>query len=376
MNVAGVILAGGRSSRMGGRDKALIQLGAKPLLAHVLDRLRPHLAMIALNSNADPALFASSGLDVLADRSDDRPGPLAGLLAAMEWAASKGATHVLVTPADTPFIPDDLVASFSAATTPERPVVLAASNGARHPVTGLWPVTLREPLARFIVEDDKRRVTTFADRHGAQTLDFPLVATAGGEPYDPFFNVNTPDDLAAAEAILRRINPPSQRVFGITGWKNSGKTTLTERLVAELTARGWRVSTIKHAHHEFDIDKPGADSFRHRQAGASEVAIVSGRRWALMHELRDENEPRLDEILARMSPCDLIVVEGYKREDHLKIECRRLGAKDTASLAVSDARIVAVAADHDAAGETIPVFDLDDVPAIASFVERVTGLAG
>ena len=89
------------------------------------------------------------------------------------------------------------------------------------------------------------------------------------------------------------------RVFGITGWKNSGKTTLTERLVSELVARGWKVSTIKHAHHDFDIDKPGADSFRHREAGATEVAIVSGRRWALMHELRGEDEPSLDAILAR-----------------------------------------------------------------------------
>ena len=106
----------------------------------------------------------------------------------------------------------------------------------------------------------------------------------------------------------------SDAVFGITGWKNSGKTTLTERLVAEFTRRGFRVSTVKHAHHDFDIDREGADSYRHRLAGAAEVAIVSGRRWALMHELRGEDEPKLDEILARLAPCDLVLVEGYKRE--------------------------------------------------------------
>ena len=106
----------------------------------------------------------------------------------------------------------------------------------------------------------------------------------------------------------------SGAVFGITGWKNSGKTTLTERLVAEFTRRGFRVSTVKHAHHDFDIDREGADSYRHRLAGAAEVAIVSGRRWALMHELRGEDEPKLDEILARLAPCDLVLVEGYKRE--------------------------------------------------------------
>ena len=157
-------------------------------------------------------------------------------------------------------------------------------------------------------------------------------------------------------------------VFGITGWKNSGKTTLTERLVAEFTRRGYRISTVKHAHHSFDIDKEGTDSFRHRTAGAHEVAIVSHGRWALMHELRDEDEPPLAQILARLAPCDLVLVEGYKREAHLKIETRRLGAKDTAPLSPSDPAIVAVAADVPQPGEPLPVFRIDDVSAIADFI--------
>lgn len=167
----------------------------------------------------------------------------------------------------------------------------------------------------------------------------------------------------------------TQRVFGITGWKNSGKTTLAERLVTELTRRGWRVSTVKHAHHAFDIDKEGTDSFRHRQAGASEVAIVSGNRWALMHELRGEDEPRLEDILARLAPCDIVLIEGYKREDHAKIEVRRLEAKDRAPLAASDPRIVAIAADHPVADTALPVFALDDIGAIADFVTAQTDLA-
>ena len=165
-----------------------------------------------------------------------------------------------------------------------------------------------------------------------------------------------------------------RRVFGITGWKNSGKTTLTEKLVAELVRRGWSVSTVKHAHHDFDIDKPGADSFRHRQAGAMEVAIVSGRRWALMHELRGEDEPTLDAILSRLAPSDIVLVEGYKREAHKKIETRRLEAKDRTPLAASDPNIVAIAADFAADGEGLPVFDLDDVKSIADFVEGIAGL--
>lgn len=167
----------------------------------------------------------------------------------------------------------------------------------------------------------------------------------------------------------------TQRVFGITGWKNSGKTTLTEKLVGELTQRGWKVSTVKHAHHDFDIDKEGTDSFRHRAAGAMEVAVVSGRRWALMHELRGESEPSLDAILARLAPCDLVLVEGYKRERHRKIETRRLEAKEKTSLSTSDPNIVAVAADHPVIGEALPVFGLDDIEAIADFIEGVTGLS-
>jgi molybdopterin-guanine dinucleotide biosynthesis adapter protein len=164
------------------------------------------------------------------------------------------------------------------------------------------------------------------------------------------------------------------RVFGITGWKNSGKTGLTERLVTELTRRGWKVSTVKHAHHDFDIDKEGTDSFRHRKAGASEVAIVSGRRWALMHELRGEDEPALDEVLARLAPCDLVLVEGYKREGHKKIETRRTDAKDIAPLSAGDPTIMAIAADHAVGDNTLPVFDLDDVASIADFIETTVGL--
>ncbi|PVB63506.1 molybdopterin-guanine dinucleotide biosynthesis protein B [Labrenzia sp. 011] len=159
-------------------------------------------------------------------------------------------------------------------------------------------------------------------------------------------------------------------VFGITGWKNSGKTGLVTRLVAELTRRGFRVSTVKHAHHDFDIDRPGADSYRHREAGAHEVALVSGRRWALMHELRGDEEPPLEEILARIAPCDLILIEGYKRESHPKIESRRRESGDREPLSASDPNIVAIAADHNVPEEGLPVFHLDDVEKMADFIQE------
>ncbi|EFO30432.1 molybdopterin-guanine dinucleotide biosynthesis protein B [Roseibium sp. TrichSKD4] len=163
-------------------------------------------------------------------------------------------------------------------------------------------------------------------------------------------------------------------IFGITGWKNSGKTQLVTSLVAEMTHRGFKVSTVKHAHHNFDIDREGADSYRHREAGASEVALVSGRRWALMHELRDEEEPPLDAILQRLAPCDLVMIEGYKRETHPKIEARRLDARKNEPLAPKDPNILAIAADHDLEGETLPVFDLNDISAMADFIAKTTGL--
>ncbi|MGZ9722604.1 molybdopterin-guanine dinucleotide biosynthesis protein B [Rhizobium miluonense] len=165
------------------------------------------------------------------------------------------------------------------------------------------------------------------------------------------------------------------KIFGIAGWKNSGKTGLAVRLVTEFTRRGYCISTIKHAHHDFDIDKVGADSFRHREAGAYEVTIVSGTRYAIMHELRGAPEPSFEEILARLAPCDLVLIEGYKREPIPKIEARRLEAAQREPLAPHDPHIVAIAADHavEEAG-SLAVFDLDDTIAIADFIAATTEL--
>lgn len=164
------------------------------------------------------------------------------------------------------------------------------------------------------------------------------------------------------------------KLFGIAGWKNSGKTGLAVRVVEELTRRGYRVSTVKHAHHDFDIDKVGADSYRHRQAGAHEVALVSGTRYAIMHELRGADEPSFEEIIARLAPCDIVIIEGYKREPIPKIEARRLEAAKREPLAPSDPHIVAIAADHPVMETSLPVFDLNDTNAIVDFIITTTKL--
>jgi molybdopterin-guanine dinucleotide biosynthesis protein B len=163
------------------------------------------------------------------------------------------------------------------------------------------------------------------------------------------------------------------KVIGVAGFKNAGKTTLVEKLVSELTRRGYRISTVKHAHHSFDIDHEGRDSFRHRKAGASEVAVVSRHRWAIIHESREDAEPTLADILGKLAPCDLVIVEGYKRDTHDKIEVRNLALANP-ELAGEDPTVVAIAANGPVVGGPVPLFDRDDVSALASFIERHMGL--
>lgn len=154
------------------------------------------------------------------------------------------------------------------------------------------------------------------------------------------------------------------RIIGLAGWSGSGKTTLLTKIIPSLKARGKRVSTLKHAHHSFDVDRPGKDSFEHRSAGATEVLVVSGQRWALMHELRGEPEPELCTLLGKLSEVDLVLVEGFKREQFPKIEVHRV-ANGKPLLQPDDDWIVAIAADTPLPEAAVPVIDLNDIDKIA-----------
>jgi molybdopterin-guanine dinucleotide biosynthesis adapter protein len=158
------------------------------------------------------------------------------------------------------------------------------------------------------------------------------------------------------------------KVIGLAGWSGAGKTTLLARVIPHLLGKGLRVSVIKHAHHSFDVDVPGKDSWVHRQSGATEVLVSSGRRWALMHELRGAPEPRLPELLKRMSPVDLVIVEGFKSEPHRKIEVHR-AANGKAMLFPDDLGIAGIATDAEVK-TTLPVAHLDDIPAIAAMMQK------
>ncbi len=192
----GVILAGGQARRMGGGDKGLLKIGERTLLDLVIDRLSPQVDGLALNANGDPSRFKGFGLPVLPDTIAEYPGPLAGVLAGLDWATEQGASHIVTAAADTPFFPADLVPRLMLASEEQdKPIALARTENGRHPTFGLWPVALRGDL-RAALEAGVRKVVQWTDSHGTAMADFPVVG------FDPFFNVNTPDDLARAEEIL------------------------------------------------------------------------------------------------------------------------------------------------------------------------------
>jgi len=203
--VLGLILAGGRATRMGGGDKCLLPLAGRPILAHIVERLAPQVARIALNANGDPARFAAFGLPVAPDAVEGFAGPLAGVLTGLEWARDRAPDlrWVATVPGDGPFLPLDLVARFLAAVEAGAEVVAGSSGGNPNPVIGLWPVALAGELRRALVEEGLRKVDRWTQRYRLATVDWPA------EPVDPFFNANTPEELAEAEGLLGLVTPPS-----------------------------------------------------------------------------------------------------------------------------------------------------------------------
>ena len=195
----GVILAGGKATRMGGGDKCLRRVGGQRLIDRVIARLAPQCAPLALNANGDPARFADLGLPVLADGIAGQAGPLAGVLAGLDWAAGLGAGHIVTVAADTPFFPADLAARLWDGRAASGLALAASRDGSgrlwRHPTFGLWPVALRDDL-RAALAGGTRKVVLWTDAHGAASVEFPAT------PHDPFFNINTPSDIDAAEALL------------------------------------------------------------------------------------------------------------------------------------------------------------------------------
>jgi molybdopterin-guanine dinucleotide biosynthesis protein A len=194
----GLVLAGGLARRMGGGDKPLTRIGGATILSRVLDRLKPQCTRVVLNANGDPARFADTGLPVIPDDVPDFAGPLAGILAGLDWAAAHApeVAYVASVPGDCPFLPRDLVARLhQARVAAGQPLACARSGEWRHPVVGVWPVALRADLRHALTQEDLRKIELWTARHGVALADWPAA------PVDPFFNVNTPEDAAAAERL-------------------------------------------------------------------------------------------------------------------------------------------------------------------------------
>ncbi len=206
--IAGVVLAGGLARRMGGGDKTLKTIGGRPMLAMVIERIAPQVSALAINANGDPARFTAFDLPVIADTIGGFAGPLAGILAGMVWARANhpGCRYLASVAGDTPFFPADLVAKLAAGCgEAEDTIALAASANGVHPVFGLWPVALADDLEDFLTKGDTRKILAFTDAYVRRNVPFDDIELAGDEPVDPFFNINAPQDVVRAEAVVQAL---------------------------------------------------------------------------------------------------------------------------------------------------------------------------
>ncbi len=360
-----VILAGGKGRRMGGKEKALIHLLDRPLLSYVLETVSGKVAPIALNINTNFDSFQKFGYKIIKDPIKGHLGPLAGILASLNWAKEINQDWVVTLPCDTPFLPKNLVQSMVEAKnkTPEVDLVVAKSRGFSHPVIALWKSNINNKLKNALNEG-VRKIDIFTDQLNIAYVDFDNIQNSD---FDPFTNLNAPQDLILAQQILGKLPP----LFGLAGWSGSGKTTLSTKLIRNFTKIGINVGTLKHAHHKFDIDKPGKDSYNLRKAGAKPVIISSKERFALIQENDQNEEQSLFKMLEMFSKepinkCDIIVVEGYKNENIPKLEVHR-SIINKPFLFKNDKNIFAIASDNEKV-TTIPSLDLNNINSITNFL--------
>ena len=360
-----VILAGGKGRRMGGKDKALIPLLDRPLLSYVLESISGHVAPIALNINTNLDKFSEFGYEIIEDPIKGHLGPLAGILASLNWARKLNQKWVMTLPCDTPFLPKNIVKEMIKLKNKELDVdlVVAQSKGYNHPVIALWKSDLNLKLEKALNEGI-RKIDIFTSSLKVAYVDFDTIKN---DNFDPFTNLNSPLDLIKAQQILGKLPP----FFGLAGWSGSGKTTLCTKLIENFTKIGITIGTLKHAHHKFELDKPGKDSFNLRKAGARPMIISSKERFAMIQENDEHDEKSLFQLIEMFSKdpiqkCDLIIVEGYKNEPIPKFEVYRpiIGKPE---LYKEDNNIFAIASDINIES-SIPTFDLNNINSISDFI--------
>lgn len=355
--VSGVILAGGLARRMGGEDKGLISFQGQPLIGHVINRLHVQVDQLLINANRNIDRYRQFGYTVIADTLEDFQGPLAGMLSGMRHAQTD---YILSVPCDGPLLSHKLRQRMLETLLVSGKKIAVATDGQRlQPVYCLMPCHLQTDLAAFLASGE-RKIDRFFDQYPVAEVDF-------SDDPDCFVNLNHPEDLAALP-----VQCPVP-MLGIAAFSGTGKTTLLTKLLPLLRDQNLRVAVVKHAHHRFDIDKPGKDSYQIREAGASQVVVASKNLLALMQTpLAERDEPQLAECLARLDygQLDLVLVEGFKQANLAKLELHRpsLGKP---LLADDDPQIIALATDAPVSlNRKLPVLDLNDTGKIAEFIEE------
>ncbi len=311
-------------------------------------------------------------LPVIPDAIEGNAGPLAGLHASLSWALGKtpGARYIASVPADTPFLPLDLVARLVAAVQATgASSAIAASMGRQHPVVGLWDVSLLGNLGEALhfgmramhrfAEQQRQHCRGLSPARSRRQADRPVLQRE--------YARRSGDRPRALCSASRRVAEAVAPLIGIVGWKGSGKTTLIERLVAVLTQRGLQVATVKHSHHALRPSDGATDGERHARAGACATAVLAPDEWELAGKRQASPPPGLDEVAARLAPADLILVEGFKSALIPKIEVRAAGQREPL-LAGHDAQVIAVAADQTVEAGGLPLFERDDIDGIAAFI--------
>ncbi len=357
-SITGAILAGGKARRMGGEDKGLILFNGKPLIQHVINALKPQLDNIIINANRHVEQYQSFGYPVIQDTLAGFCGPLAGILSAMQFVDSD---YIITAPCDAPMISQQYRQRMMETLLNEQADIAVASDGQRlQPVFCLLPTRLQEQLAHYLAKGN-RKIDQWFEQYNVAVVDF-------SDQTGSFANFNCYDDIRNHQTTVSSPIP----LLGFAAFSGTGKTTLLRQLIPALKEQGITVAVIKHAHHNFDIDIPGKDSYEIRKAGAQQILISSRNLMALMEQQATGlTDPRLDDLIKRLDlkSVDLILVEGFKDEQFPKIELHR-PSLDKPLLHLDDKNIIAIAFDKPVQNMlAIDQLDLNNIPALANYIQ-------
>ena len=352
--ITAVILAGGMARRMGGVDKGWMELNGKPLIKHVLDLVGPQVGRTLINANRSLDAYGTLGFPVVTDLEGDFQGPLMGMATGLHHAATE---WVLFAPCDSPNLPRNLAERMLDKAMSEGAEIAVATDGKRmQPVVSLIKRDLLPSLMATLAEGE-RKIDRWYAIHNTTQVDF-------SDHPEAFVNVNRRDDLSDLQQM--------PKILGFAAWSGTGKTTLLKQLIPALKEQGIRVGVVKHAHHRFDVDHPGKDSYEIRKAGADQMLICSGKRWALMVEQDQGDRPSLMHMINRMdhSLLDLVLVEGFKLEAFPKIELYRK-AVGKPLMYQDDENIIAFASDEPQQLERdITQLDLNNIQQLSDFIKQ------